>query len=200
MSDTERPERCSDCDAAARHAYSDATTPGFFFSTCARHRHASAPEVKPAGAHWFHSDDCDCEKCTPSGQRAPESAEQLWPKWLLSLIPVMTNRGSAENAISFAEAYAAERVAALARALKREKFNSENYRSASEKAVADLAVAQKEVERLTNGIELIMAAQIEMSPQKWEQALNIVDSLVHPGVAPAQSTDSGAEDKSFRGN
>ena len=30
--------RCSDCNAAARHANSDATTPGFFHSKCERHR------------------------------------------------------------------------------------------------------------------------------------------------------------------
>jgi hypothetical protein len=31
-------ERCADCDACARHAYSDATTPGFFFDKCEKHR------------------------------------------------------------------------------------------------------------------------------------------------------------------
>lgn len=30
--------RCPDCDEAAKHAYSDATTPGFFYSKCAKHR------------------------------------------------------------------------------------------------------------------------------------------------------------------
>lgn len=33
---------CPDCQAAKRHAYSDATTPGFFFTQCDRHR--TAPE------------------------------------------------------------------------------------------------------------------------------------------------------------
>jgi hypothetical protein len=31
-------EPCADCDAAKRHAYSDATTPGFFFTECEKHR------------------------------------------------------------------------------------------------------------------------------------------------------------------
>lgn len=29
---------CEDCNKAARHAYSDATTPGFFDPRCAKHR------------------------------------------------------------------------------------------------------------------------------------------------------------------
>ncbi|HEX5426530.1 MAG TPA: hypothetical protein VFW94_23485 [Candidatus Acidoferrales bacterium] len=29
---------CPDCQAAKRHAYSDATTPGFFYTECDRHR------------------------------------------------------------------------------------------------------------------------------------------------------------------
>ena len=29
---------CPDCDAAAKHAYADATTPGFFYSKCVKHR------------------------------------------------------------------------------------------------------------------------------------------------------------------
>ena len=31
-------ERCADCDEAARFAYSDATTPGFFSPKCSKHR------------------------------------------------------------------------------------------------------------------------------------------------------------------
>lgn len=31
-------ERCPDCDEARRHAYSDATTPGFFYPRCEKHR------------------------------------------------------------------------------------------------------------------------------------------------------------------
>lgn len=31
-------ETCPDCDAAKKHAYSDATIPGFFFATCEKHR------------------------------------------------------------------------------------------------------------------------------------------------------------------
>lgn len=31
-------ERCTDCEAAARHANSDATTPGFFYDKCEKHR------------------------------------------------------------------------------------------------------------------------------------------------------------------
>ncbi len=31
---------CPDCQAAKRHAYSDATTPGFFFTQCDKHRAA----------------------------------------------------------------------------------------------------------------------------------------------------------------
>jgi hypothetical protein len=34
----ESPKRCMDCDEAAKHAYSDATTPGFFSPKCAKHR------------------------------------------------------------------------------------------------------------------------------------------------------------------
>ena len=29
---------CADCRAARRHAYSDATTPGFFYTECDLHR------------------------------------------------------------------------------------------------------------------------------------------------------------------
>lgn len=32
------PNCCPDCQRAARHAYSDATTPGFFYDKCERHR------------------------------------------------------------------------------------------------------------------------------------------------------------------
>ena len=46
MSDT-RQERCADCNEAAKHAYSDATTPGFFSPKCSKHRDAS-PEPAPA--------------------------------------------------------------------------------------------------------------------------------------------------------
>lgn len=38
--------RCEDCDAAARHAYSDATTPGFFPAKCKKHR--ADPLLLPA--------------------------------------------------------------------------------------------------------------------------------------------------------
>ena len=42
---------CADCDECARHAYSDATTPGFFYSKCEKHRQASvAPLVKEIDA------------------------------------------------------------------------------------------------------------------------------------------------------
>lgn len=39
----DQPERCAECDACARHAYSDATTPGFFFDKCERHRRVDQP-------------------------------------------------------------------------------------------------------------------------------------------------------------
>jgi hypothetical protein len=32
---------CPECRAAKRHAYSDATTPGFFYTTCEAHRKAA---------------------------------------------------------------------------------------------------------------------------------------------------------------
>jgi len=31
---------CADCDAVAKHSYSDATTPGFFYDKCEKHRRA----------------------------------------------------------------------------------------------------------------------------------------------------------------
>jgi TolA-binding protein len=37
---------CSDCDEAAKHAYSDATTPGFFSPKCRKHRKADAAEAE----------------------------------------------------------------------------------------------------------------------------------------------------------
>lgn len=37
-------ERCLDCEACAKHAYSDATTPGFFYDKCEKHRSASIPK------------------------------------------------------------------------------------------------------------------------------------------------------------
>jgi hypothetical protein len=33
---------CAECRAAMRHAYSDATTPGFFYGRCERHRKPAA--------------------------------------------------------------------------------------------------------------------------------------------------------------
>jgi hypothetical protein len=33
---------CADCREAMRHAYSDATTPGFFYDRCERHRKPAA--------------------------------------------------------------------------------------------------------------------------------------------------------------
>jgi len=35
-----KPETCPDCDKAKRHAYSDAATPGFFYTECEKHRKA----------------------------------------------------------------------------------------------------------------------------------------------------------------
>jgi hypothetical protein len=34
---------CADCEAAAKAAYSDATTPGFFHDKCTKHRKDKAP-------------------------------------------------------------------------------------------------------------------------------------------------------------
>lgn len=34
---------CLDCQAAKRHAYSDATTPGFFYAQCDKHRAQQPP-------------------------------------------------------------------------------------------------------------------------------------------------------------
>jgi hypothetical protein len=39
------PSQCADCDEAAKHAYSDATTPGFFSAKCAKHREPAVPPV-----------------------------------------------------------------------------------------------------------------------------------------------------------
>ena len=39
---TESDKSCPDCDEAAKLAYSDATTPGFFYPRCRKHRE-SAP-------------------------------------------------------------------------------------------------------------------------------------------------------------
>jgi hypothetical protein len=38
LAKAEGVSRCADCDACARHAYSDATTPGFFYNKCEKHR------------------------------------------------------------------------------------------------------------------------------------------------------------------
>lgn len=39
MSEPKREDgRCSECEKAAKHAFSDATTPGFFYSRCEKHR------------------------------------------------------------------------------------------------------------------------------------------------------------------
>jgi hypothetical protein len=46
---------CPDCQAAKRHAYSDATTPGFFFTECSKHRGPGGfawSEVDPAWQGW----------------------------------------------------------------------------------------------------------------------------------------------------
>lgn len=45
----ERNALCLDCMAVKRRAYSDASTPGFFFDTCAKHRVATIT-AKPEGA------------------------------------------------------------------------------------------------------------------------------------------------------
>jgi len=39
-------QSCPDCERAAKHAHSDATTPGFFHDKCQKHRTASAPSRK----------------------------------------------------------------------------------------------------------------------------------------------------------
>jgi hypothetical protein len=63
-------EHCADCKAAKRHAYSDATTPGFFNNRCVKHqgRIGTTPEEiaakheqqqKNAGQQW----DCGCHHC-----------------------------------------------------------------------------------------------------------------------------------------
>lgn len=46
--------QCKDCDEAAKHAYSDATTPGFFSPTCARHTIDTGDVVLhgPTGERW----------------------------------------------------------------------------------------------------------------------------------------------------
>lgn len=43
---TKQPELCPDCADAARLAYSDATTPGFFNPKCAKHSAKQPDEVK----------------------------------------------------------------------------------------------------------------------------------------------------------
>ena len=52
--------RCADCDAAAKHAYSDATTPGFFSDKCSKHRAvASSPDRAEELAREIHETCCD---------------------------------------------------------------------------------------------------------------------------------------------
>jgi hypothetical protein len=46
-------EKCKDCDEAAKHAYSDATTPGFFSPKCARHASAE-PAPAPTYSDLLH--------------------------------------------------------------------------------------------------------------------------------------------------
>jgi hypothetical protein len=55
-----QPEPCLDCDAAAKHSYSDATTPGFFYDKCEKHRAQSA-----------HTTDCDEQLKALSGAHYP---------------------------------------------------------------------------------------------------------------------------------
>jgi hypothetical protein len=44
----EGTEQCKDCDEAAKHAYSDATTPGFFEPKCKKHRASQASRERAA--------------------------------------------------------------------------------------------------------------------------------------------------------
>lgn len=47
---------CKDCDDCARHAYSDATTPGFFYDKCEKHR------LTPAAPPFLPSKGDDCKR------------------------------------------------------------------------------------------------------------------------------------------
>jgi hypothetical protein len=42
-------QSCPDCIEAKKHAYSDATTAGFFFTECPKHRGHREPQEDPAG-------------------------------------------------------------------------------------------------------------------------------------------------------
>ena len=88
---------CKDCDDCARHAYSDATTPGFFYDKCEKHRLTpAAPPSLPSGKQeddpeWmddsilvcgkhavvFTKEGDECFVCTnrqPSGKPTEEEA------------------------------------------------------------------------------------------------------------------------------
>lgn len=49
VGETRRADGCPDCAKARAHAYSDATTPGFFFTECEKHR-TQPPKAKGASA------------------------------------------------------------------------------------------------------------------------------------------------------
>jgi hypothetical protein len=60
---------CPDCRACARHAHSDATTPGFFYDQCAKHRAALAsPACGPNGLPRVRN-GMEYERGSAPGQR-----------------------------------------------------------------------------------------------------------------------------------
>lgn len=77
---------CKDCNEAARHAYSDATTPGFFSPKCEKHREHAASDPKPPSAREFY--------------------EQVWSRQREERQPSKQDLGTWEAAFDFAEAFA----------------------------------------------------------------------------------------------
>lgn len=75
------PERCKDCDDCARHAYSDATTPGFFYDKCEKHRKPAEPVSQPACAcegkmkHFTQHDPEGCSTGEPVSQPIPTQCQ-----------------------------------------------------------------------------------------------------------------------------
>lgn len=61
--------RCPECDTAAKRAYSDATTPGFFSPKCSKHREPSAvgqpslEKLRELEAKWRKQDDTNGGIC-----------------------------------------------------------------------------------------------------------------------------------------
>ena len=57
-------DKCPDCESAVKHAYSDATTPGFFSPKCTRHQGGSIGTTPDEIRRKHRGTNCGCPYCS----------------------------------------------------------------------------------------------------------------------------------------